>query len=332
MYGFVDLRLNKDAGTGGDSFWPSFTDIMAVIVMIFLIATSLLILKNWDLLKEITATAEAEKAAAELAKTTSEEKATVEEQLAQAQHQLSMARLEILRAEAEQRRDKKQILGLENTITDLENRNNTLSLRLEKTEAAKQKVSDLFDNLMQEFSALQLAQETTRTELQSSRQALAEQLTQYERLSETSAQTTTELGELQLALQQKEDALLDLQKTSRNTESQYASLQGELDELRVKYDRLVRPARTAVGKYVVEVRYQKTASDFLIQYRGPNETTYQTLNEQDLHKILSGLRDQHPDTLYIKIIFPETSGLSYREAWDFTQQLLSQYDYYHRLR
>jgi hypothetical protein len=35
---FIDLRRNAEAGTGGDTFWPSFTDIMMVIVMIFMIA------------------------------------------------------------------------------------------------------------------------------------------------------------------------------------------------------------------------------------------------------------------------------------------------------
>ena len=36
--GFTDLRMNHQHGQGDDSFWPSFTDIMTVIVIIFLLA------------------------------------------------------------------------------------------------------------------------------------------------------------------------------------------------------------------------------------------------------------------------------------------------------
>ena len=43
--GFIDLRQNQ-AQLVDEAFWPSFTDIMTVVVMIFLIATSILIVKN----------------------------------------------------------------------------------------------------------------------------------------------------------------------------------------------------------------------------------------------------------------------------------------------
>ncbi len=46
--GFVDLRLNRQEGQNQDSFWPSFTDIMTVIVMIFLIAMVILLLRTKD--------------------------------------------------------------------------------------------------------------------------------------------------------------------------------------------------------------------------------------------------------------------------------------------
>ena len=36
--GFIDLRLNQQDGQNQESFWPSFTDIMTVIVMIFMLA------------------------------------------------------------------------------------------------------------------------------------------------------------------------------------------------------------------------------------------------------------------------------------------------------
>ena len=61
--GFIDLRQKHDAGMGSDSFWPSFTDIMMVVVMIFMIASTVLMLRNWELVEKLRATIEAEYAA-----------------------------------------------------------------------------------------------------------------------------------------------------------------------------------------------------------------------------------------------------------------------------
>ncbi len=46
--GFTDLRLNG-GGEVQEGFWPSFTDIMTVIVMIFLIAMVVLLVRNMEL-------------------------------------------------------------------------------------------------------------------------------------------------------------------------------------------------------------------------------------------------------------------------------------------
>jgi hypothetical protein len=32
----------------------------------------------------------------------------------------------------------------------------------------------------------------------------------------------------------------------------------------------------------------------------------------------------------VKVIIPEDSGLSYNEAWTFTQDILTSYDYYYQ--
>jgi len=53
MSDFPDL-LNIDQEGGGENFWPSLTDIMMVIVMIFLISTATLIIRNWSLVKDLT--------------------------------------------------------------------------------------------------------------------------------------------------------------------------------------------------------------------------------------------------------------------------------------
>ena len=89
--GFVDLRRNLH--TAGDgSFWPSFTDIMMVVAMIFMIASTALVLRNWDLVRELRATIMAEQQAEEKARSATETSATLEEQLARARRELAELR------------------------------------------------------------------------------------------------------------------------------------------------------------------------------------------------------------------------------------------------
>lgn len=55
--GFIDLRVGTGArGIGDDSVWPSFTDIMTVIVMIFLMALVVMIARNFELDRQLVST------------------------------------------------------------------------------------------------------------------------------------------------------------------------------------------------------------------------------------------------------------------------------------
>ena len=88
------------AGIGGEnSFWPSFTDIMMVITMIFLMATSLLVVRNWQLVAELQESVAAERLAAEMVETTEQEKLTLEERLANAEQSNSILRLRLMKKE-----------------------------------------------------------------------------------------------------------------------------------------------------------------------------------------------------------------------------------------
>ena len=60
--GFVDLRVHRasEASHSDDSMWPSFTDIMMVIVMIFLMASVIFMLRNVQLGKDLQSSLSAE--------------------------------------------------------------------------------------------------------------------------------------------------------------------------------------------------------------------------------------------------------------------------------
>ncbi|MGI9318119.1 MAG: hypothetical protein ACR2QW_12380, partial [bacterium] len=52
--GFIDLRIGYGTrGPGDDSVWPSFTDIMTVVVMIFLMALVIIMVRNNELNREL---------------------------------------------------------------------------------------------------------------------------------------------------------------------------------------------------------------------------------------------------------------------------------------
>ena len=71
-----------------ESFWPSFTDIMMVIVMVFLLVTVAVILNNWALISKLTTSIEAQQAAISLADNRQEKNINLESQLSTMQQNL----------------------------------------------------------------------------------------------------------------------------------------------------------------------------------------------------------------------------------------------------
>ena len=51
--GYPDLRLNRSSSSTETSLWPSFTDIMTVILMVFMLTMVVVIIKNADLIDQI---------------------------------------------------------------------------------------------------------------------------------------------------------------------------------------------------------------------------------------------------------------------------------------
>ncbi|HID48243.1 MAG TPA: hypothetical protein EYP40_01285, partial [Chromatiales bacterium] len=228
--GFVDLRQNQQTGSTGEHFWPSFTDIMTVIVMIFMLASVVLVIRNWELLEHLRQSLQAEREAAEGLRFKTEENATLEEQLAQTQYQLSMLRMQLMQAEelAAQQGETLQSLRGEQR-------------RLRESLAVAQ------EQVQHRDARLQQAHEAYAA-LQARDEARARQLAGLqEQVSELGAENQRQAGRIAA-----------LQEEGRRGAEQLAALQGEYGTLKKKYDKLVKPARTPVGKFVVEVRYRKS--------------------------------------------------------------------------
>ena len=320
---FIDLRRNADAGAGGDTFWPSFTDIMMVIVMIFMIASTALVLRNWDLVQELRATIEAEHLAEELARSMTETSATLEEQLAQAQHINSRMRMQLMRADETRQTMQEQLAEQSKQLLALTEKQQQLAASLQQSRRSGQRNADRLAKVSNELA-------NASSELAKVRADYEQLTTTHANLKERQLQSLDELAVSEQTRSEQALELAELRQGYSLSTREMGALQGEYDELRVKYDKLIRPARSAKGKHVVTVRYSKENGQYLLRIRNSGETDYSAVSRKQLHRRLAKLKDDHSGNLYVKLIIPDDSGLSYTEAWTFTMDILDKYDYYHQ--
>ena len=99
-------------------------------------------------------------------------------------------------------------------------------------------------------------------------------------------------------------------------------------DLEVQYNRLVRPARSTIGRFVVEVRFWKEGDVRRYSLR-PLVGIETSVSESELHQQLTALKARHADKLYTKVI-PDDNSLTHGEAWSFTEKILNRYDYYYQ--
>ncbi len=288
---FIDLRSGN---LSSESFWPSFTDIMTVVVMIFLITSVILMVRNMELIDQLRTSLLAEQKATEVIRSTTEVNATLEEQLAQAQHEISVLRMQMMQTSED---------------------NEMLSMALADKE--QQIIVIMSDN-----QRLQGALSNTEQHITSLDNQLQQVIIDLDKLRSNYDEQSTQLTAAQ-------DKLIILSEEKEAQTRQLVTVETDYSKLKVKYDKLVKPARTAKGKYVVEVNYEKIKGKGRIRFKDAGDNSYSTLTSNEMHSKLAALKKEHPKQLYIKIIIPENSGLSYSEAWEFMKGILHKYDYYY---
>ena len=305
---FIDLRQNALSESSGASFWPSFTDIMMVIVMIFMLASTVLMLRNYELVEELRSTMAAEELAAEEARMATQTNATLEEQIEQAQYYISQLRMQVMQQNEANKLQNQMLTERDNRLDEM------VQMSAAQNELIQQQI---------------LIISQTETDLTDERH-------RNEQLGEALQLKSVEFSELtqryivmDSQYKEQETKLSELEQQYKSSSRQLTLVRGEYDQLRVKYDKLVKPARTTKGKYVVDIRYEKLKSGIKrIQYKLPGWKSFKTVGYKDLHQQLVKLKRRHPKSLYTKIIIPEVSGLSYIEAWEFMKEILDRYDYY----
>jgi len=289
---FVDLRRGH---LSSESFWPSFTDIMMVVVIIFLLTSMLLMVKNWELLDQLRNSMAAEEQAVKIINDTSQENATLEEQLAHAQNEVSMLRMQLLQASEQ---------------------SNQLNIELEDKD--KQIVIVLSDN--EQLKSAVSNNENQITSLNSQISAMQDNLSQL----------NIDIEQKQSELETERQKIIIITQERDSQSRKLSSLEEDFGSLKVKYDKLIKPARTAKGKYVVSVNFESIKGKERIRFKDSGEKNYTVVTEKQLHSKLARLKKKHPKKLYIKIVIPKKSGLTYSEAWTFMKDLLHKYDYYYQ--
>jgi len=328
--GFVQIGGGHTGIGGENSFWPSFTDIMMVITLIFLMATSILVVRNWQLVAELQESVASERMAAQLIESTSQENATLEERLANAEQSNSILRLRLMKKDEELADAQGRIREQDSNLAELQTQNRDLRSTLEQTRAELD-AADLeinattaqFNDLARQIELLnrqlalqQQADEESRALLDSARSEIAE-------LSTTTSQQRQSIGQLI-----EEKKLLSQEITAYNL--QLLTLEGEYETVKSKYEELIKPARSAKGKHIVQVYYIKDESGDVFRYRQPGDSDFSRLSLAEVEQRLDKLKARYGDDLYVKIIIPENSGLAYNEAWNFMRKLLVKYDYYYQ--
>lgn len=350
--GFVDLRLNRQEGQTEESFWPSFTDIMTVIVMIFMLAMVILLLRNMELVDQLRATMQAERDAAELARATGAEKETLAGKLAMAERDILLLRAQVQQLDATREQQEAAIASQRHQIQTLYGERDRLRLESEQRAAQsrtlqtelesvrqehktgtqelaglRERHSDLSSNYERALATLEKLRQHNR-DLEQTREVLQARADEHTALRQRHEQTNREVEELRIKLQIQEQALVQALARLEEADLSLSSLQEDYSSLQLKYDDLVKPARSAEGRFVVEVRVAKEQGEIRISYRETRDQAFQPVSRADLDAVLSRRKEEHEQDLYIRVIIPEDSGLSYNEAWKFTSDIHSRYDYY----
>ncbi len=318
-------------GIGGEnSFWPAFTDVMMVITLIFLMATSIRVVRNWQLVAELQESIAAEQISVQIIQSASLENATLEERLANAEQGNSILRLRLMKKDELLASAQLAMGEQESILISLEQENLALQSSLQQSQVelgvANQEINMTtarFDDMAQQITKLNqlLAQQQQAGD--EARAQLASARLEIYALTESSSQQQNIISQLS-----KEKSQLSADSTATNR--QLLTLKSEYDLVKSQYEDLIKPARSAKGKHIAEVYYIKEHSGIIIRYRQPGDAGFSRLSLAEVECRLEILKREYGDQLYIKIIIPEDSGLSYNEAWEFMRKLLAKYDYYYQ--
>ena len=167
----------------------------------------------------------------------------------------------------------------------------------------------------------ELALEESRLEGEELTARLAETALEYKLTKEELAYLRAQYADEVEAFSKERELLVAAHKTELDI------LRERHSDLESKYNRLVRPARSTVGRFVVEVHFRKQGDSYRYALR-PASGVETPVTEAELHQQLTALKARYGDKLYTKVMLD--NSLSHGEAWRFTSKIHNRYDYYYQ--
>ncbi|MCK5726919.1 MAG: hypothetical protein KAH22_08865 [Thiotrichaceae bacterium] len=332
---------------GGESFWPSFTDIMMVIVMTFLLITVSVILNNWELVQSLKESISAEKQATQKARSAlhliqakSVENQSLDDRVILLENALRQQREKIFLANKNNIKLKTTLEANQQELAGQQAQISTLIVQKDNIKQERIELSQALDQYKQKLLYAQDAQKQSAeqvSELKQERSEHEEELSALqEQLSQQSIDAKNQVSELDNLRNKLSTTVESLQRVTESLEEKEArdnealiTLQSEYKTLDQKYQKLIRPARSTKNKHIVKVFLIKSGSSQRYQIEDQDKPITKISSRSKLERVLGKLKEQYGDDLYVKIIIPKSSNISHSEAWSFTRDILREYDYYH---
>lgn len=307
---YFDFRRQRRRQSADISLWPSFTDIMTVILMIFMLTMTMVIIKNADMARQLLfRESEQQKAAKAL-----EESRQLQDQL----------KISVTNLEEKLRTKEMEIILLGDEIKVLESSLEAKIALISALEARQKGFQEDAQRLESAVAAARAEKELLEKEFAEKTAAITEETRQQ--IEEFNRKFAALMQ--QLSGQQERVVVLNTEK--RDLELELAKQRRAFVVLEDKYNKLIGPARSPLGKMVAAVQYAKKDGRYRILFKDVDTDRFEEVNRGQLDEKLGRRKAQFKGKLYVKVIIPENSGLSYNEAWNFTRDILSSYDYYYQ--
>ncbi len=303
--GFNDLRVNRQNQSSDTSIWPSFTDIMTVILMVFMLTMVVVIIKNADLINQIR-----------LSRSLQAESETALRNNVQVMADLRLRNTDL---EAAVRTARMEIILLSDEMQRLDDSLEIKAAAIARLAGEKEELEENLRLIRMQMVEKDQALENAQAMIGGIR----------DEANRANRELSLQLAELLSQLEENETTMLSLTDQKTDLELALARQRKDFSSLEDKYLKLVRPARSSMGKQVVSVQFLNVDGEPKYLLKDLGKTTWNPLPKDVLFARLELLREQLGTDLYIKVVIPDDSGLSYNEAWNFTKTILSRFDYYY---
>jgi hypothetical protein len=317
----IDYRPLRRGQNADISLWPSFTDIMTVILMIFMLTMIVVIIKNSNLAGHLIFRKAQEQKIQEALDTSLEAQAQLKISITNLEEKLRAKEMEII------------LLGDEKKVmqSTLEAKLAQISAHRSDMSAIEADVKTLEADLAARTAEVATKEKEKEKEKERVRREFEEKITvinketkrQIEEFNRKFVALIQQLG-------QKDELIVLLDAEKRDFELALAKSRRSYLTLEEKYHKLIRPTRSPLDKSVATVQYSRVDGKYRVLFKDPDSKEFIQIDMAQLHNRLEQLKNELQDKLYVKIIIPDKSGLSYNEAWNFTRNILATYDYYYQ--